>query len=324
MYIILFILGISLILLGANWLVDGASGIAKKFGLSEFVIGAVIVGIGTSTPELVTSLIAAIKGNADITIGNITGSNIFNTLMILGVTVLIAPIKFTSFNIRKDIPIAMVASLLFLIMATDTIINKNGINTITRIDGLIMLLCFVAYMYYSFKSGKSSDNESDNLTDNQKDNSNSKTDCNIKLMIFYVIIGLGALIGGGELFVNSATIIAKKLGVSDSVISMTLMAGGTSLPELASCVIAAIKKRGQLALGNVLGSNVSNILLIIGASSMITPLKVSQISYFSIIAALVSSILLFITIYSFKKKELDRWEGVIFLIIYCVYIYMIL
>lgn len=324
MYIILFILGISLILLGANWLVDGASGIAKKFGLSEFVIGAVIVGIGTSTPELVTSLIAAIKGNADITIGNITGSNIFNTLMILGVTVLIAPIKFTSFNIRKDIPIAMVASLLFLIMATDTIINKNGINTITRIDGLIMLLCFAAYMYYSFKSGKSSDNESDNLTDNQKDNSNSKTDCNIKLMIFYVIIGLSALIGGGELFVNSATIIAKKLGVSDSVISMTLMAGGTSLPELASCVIAAIKKRGQLALGNVLGSNVSNILLIIGASSMITPLKVSQISYFSIIATLVSSILLFITIYSFKKKELDRWEGVIFLIIYCVYIYMIL
>ncbi|MDD2595270.1 MAG: calcium/sodium antiporter [Bacteroidales bacterium] len=319
MEILLFIVGILLILLGATWLVDGASGIARKFGLSEFLIGVTIVGIGTSTPEMVVSFIAAIKGNADISIGNITGSNIFNTLFILGATALVAPITFTSGNIKRDVPIAMGASFLVLLMALDTVIWGGNVNMIGRFDGIILLICFGIFLLHSFRHDDKNVSviEDTQISDKSKDR---KPIANIIL----IIIGLAGLIYGGNLFVDSATVIAGKLGVSDAIIAVTIMAGGTSLPELATCIVAALKKRGQMALGNVLGSNVSNILLIIGGSAVITPQTMGKVTFLSLFVMAFVSILIFVTAFTFKKKQLDRWEGLLFLILYIAYIYAII
>ncbi len=314
MNILFFILSIVLVIAGAEFLVDGASGIAKKYGMSEFLIGVTIVGIGTSTPEMVVSFIAAIQGNADITVGNIVGSNLFNTFFILGITALIAPISFTKHNIKRDIPFGAYASILLLILSLD-----GSPNTIGRIDGIILICCFILFMSYSFLKDKSN-KEAEKIE-------NGETDCRQKslvILLVMVIGGLAGLVYGGKMFVDSSTAIARKLGVSDAVIAITLMAGGTSLPELVSCIIAAVKKKGQLALGNVLGSNISNILLIIGGSAIITPLKMSEVTFLSIFVVVISSILLFLTAFTFKKKYVDRWEGAIFIVLYISYIISIL
>lgn len=315
--ILLFIAGIALILFGADRLVEGASGIARKFGLSEFLIGVTIVGIGTSMPELVVSLIAAIMGNPDITVGNITGSNIFNSMLILGVTALILPISFTSTNIKRDIPISLVAALLLFLFGMDKII-EGGLNTtniINRTEGIILLLCFVAFMFISFKYDKADD--AIEATPEAKPSANNQK---VWLNVLYIVGGLFGLIFGGRIFVNSAIDIAKWLGVSESVIAITIMAGGTSLPELATCIVAAIKKRGQMAFGNILGSNISNIFLIVGSSAVITPLTLSPTTSTSLIVCFISSILIFVSAFTLKKKVLDRWEGAFFLLLYIAYI----
>lgn len=308
--IILFIAGAALVILGADWLVDGASGIARRFGLSEFLIGATIVGIGTSMPELVVSTIGAIEGNADITIGNVTGSNMFNTLLILGVTALLMPIAYTKCNIRRDVPLCIAASLLLMLFSMDTILFKVPDNTIVRWEGVVLLLGFAAYLWYSFK----------------QDEGVSEEDAPVKkrslfINILLILTGLAGLIFGGNLFVDSATGIARKIGVSDAVIAITIMAGGTSLPELATCIVAAAKRRGQMALGNVLGSNIANILLIVGTGAVITPLNVGTVNYYSAIAVVVSSLLVMLSAFTFKKMKLDRVEGVLYILIYAAYIW---
>ena len=304
--ILLLIAGLLLILLGANYLVEGSSSIAKKSGISEFVIGLTIVGIGTSTPETVVSFMSAIKGNADISIGNIVGSNIFNTMLILGVTALISPLVIPKTNLRRDIPMNIIATMLLILLGLNQTIFGIGSNTLSRIDGLILLSLFAYYLHTSFKNDSSEEEV-------EEEGGEIKLYSGL-ISAIMIVGGLAGLIFGGRLFVDSATEIAKILGVSDAFIAITVMAGGTSLPELATCVVAAAKKRGQLALGNILGSNVANILLILGGSSLINPLTLKGITPVDFGTMLIGSIFILASAYLFQKKKLDRIEGAILLL----------
>ena len=312
--ILILIGGLILILLGANYLVDGASSIAKRFGISEFVIGLTIVGIGTSSPEMVVSFMSAIKGNADMAIGNIAGSNIFNSLMILGITALVAPLAITKENLKKDIPLNIIVTALLIILGMNFTLFGIGENTISRIDGLILLGIFACYMWVSFKSDKGDEAEGEEGTVSR----------NLAVSIIMVIGGLAALIFGGRLFVNSATALAQMFGVSDKFIAITVMAAGTSMPELATCVVAALKGRGQLALGNVLGSNISNILLILGGSALICPLSFSGMTSIDLVVVFLCAVFIFLSAFLFRKKELDRVEGVIFLLTEAAYMWYLI
>ena len=310
--LLILIAGLTLILLGANWLVDGSSSIAKKFGISEFVIGLTIVGIGTSTPEMVVSFMSAFQGKTDMAVGNIVGSNIFNSLMILGVTALIAPIAITKSNLRRDIPLNILVTALLIILGMNATIFGIGENQISRIDGAILLALFVGYIWYSFRSD-SSDADGDGIKEYK----------NI-VSIIMIAAGLAGLVFGGRLFVNSATELAKAFGVSDKFIAITIMAAGTSMPELATCVVAALKGRGQLALGNALGSNIGNILLILGGSALIHPLSFAAMTYMDIILVGACAVLILASAFLFKKKELDRYEGVLFLLIEAGYMWYLI
>lgn len=305
--------GLALILLGANYLVEGASSIAKRFGLSEFIIGVTIVGIGTSSPEMVASIMAAIKGSAEMAIGNVVGSNIFNTLVILGVTGLIAPLTITKSNIKKDIPINIVVTAMLVLLGMNLTIFGLGKDQLSRLDGAIMLAIFLWYILSSFRSGKSENNEEEGIKIQP-----------IWLSAIMIAGGLAALIFGGRFFVNGAESIARSLGVSDKFIAITVMAAGTSMPELATSIVAAVKGRGQLALGNILGSNISNILLILGITSMISPLSFSGISIVDMIVLAVAAVLIFLSAFMFKKKELDRFEAGIFLLIEAGYMWYLI
>lgn len=300
--IVLLIGGLLLILLGANWLVDGSSSIAKKFGISEFVIGLTIVGIGTSSPEMVVSFLSAFQGKADMAVGNIVGSNIFNTFMILGATALIAPLTITKNNLKKDIPLNIIVSVLLILLGMNFTIFGKGTNQLCRIDGAILLLIFVWYLWSSFRSD-SGDSDGESIKE-------YKTGISIIL----IIAGLAGLIFGGRVFVDAATELAKAFGVSDKFIAITVMAAGTSMPELATCIVAALKGRGQLALGNVLGSNVSNILLILGGASLIHPLSFSGMSYVDLGILLTGALAIMASAYLFKKNTLDRYEGAILIL----------
>ena len=301
--IAILIAGLLLILFGANYLVDGSSSIARRFGLSEFVIGLTIVGIGTSTPEMVVSFLAAFKGNADMAIGNIVGSNILNTMLILGVTAIIAPLLITKSNMRKDIPLNIGVTILLIILGMNGSIFGFGKNVLSRIDGIILLGIFAWYLWNSFRSD-SADEENDEET----------RAYGTTASVFLILGGLAALIFGGKLFVNAATEIAKGFGVSDKFIAVTVLAFGTSLPELATSIVAAAKGKGQLALGNILGSNISNILLILGGSALICPLSFEGLSVVDMSTLLACALFILISAYTFRKGKLDRIEGSVLLL----------
>jgi len=305
------ILGLALILLGANYLVEGSSSVARRFGISEFVVGMTIVGIGTSTPEMVVSFIASINGNPDIAVGNIVGSNIANVFLILGVTALVSPIALTRNNLRRDIPICLAASLLLFIFGMDRLLFASEINVISRMEGVIFLIGFILFMVYSFRSGSSDDcgGEDEPVKDRP-----------MWISVIFILGGLFGLISGGRLFVNSGSKIASFLGVSDAFIGITVMALGTSMPELAASVVAAVKGKGQMALGNVVGSNISNILLILGGASLISPLTLTNITLIDMLMMVFSTLVMFVANSTFRKKSIDRVEGGIFVIIYISYV----
>lgn len=311
--IFILLAGLLMILFGANWLVDGSSSIAKRFGISEFVIGLTIVGIGTSTPEMVVSFLSSIQGKADMAIGNIVGSNIFNTMMILGVTALISPLTITAGNLKKDIPLNIIVTVILIILGMNLTIFGHGADQLSRIDGAILLGIFAWYLWSSFKEDTPDAEGEEGI----KEYSNA-------ISILLVIAGLASLIIGGRLFVNSATELAKMFGVSDKFIAITIMAAGTSMPELATCVVAALKGRGQLALGNILGSNISNILLILGGSALINPLSFSGMTYVDLGAVLISAIFILASAYLFKKKSLDRFEGIILILMEVAYMWYLI
>ena len=321
--ILLLVAGLALILVGANYLVDGASHVAKKLGMSDFIIGMTIVGIGTSTPEMVVSFASAIKGNADIAVGNVLGSNIFNTLMILGITALFSPIALTSNNIKKDIPFSLLAAFVLCILGCATWLDGAAVNTISRVNGLMLLSLFGVFMAYTIYSGSSQATMADGSTGEQKLSGGKKLPP-VWISALMILGGLCGLVFGGDMFVNAASSIARSLGVSDAVIAVTIVAGGTSLPELASCVVAALKKNTDQALGNVIGSNVSNIFLILGGSATIQPLVMNGVRPLELMTLMVSSVLVFLFAFTFKKKSIDRIEGAMLVCIYIAFIVLTL
>lgn len=317
--VLLLIVGLALILVGANYLVDGASHVAKRLGMSDFIIGMTIVGIGTSTPEMVVSFASAIKGNADIAVGNVLGSNIFNTLMILGITALFTPIALTSNNVKKDIPFALLAAFVLCVMGCSTWLDGTAVNTISRVNGIMLLSLFGVFMAYTIYSGSSQKAIAEGGTANEE-LSGSKKLPPVWASAGMILGGLCGLVFGGEMFVNSASAIAHNLGVSDAVIAVTIVAGGTSLPELASCIVAALKKNTDQALGNVIGSNVSNIFLILGGSATIHPLVMNGVKPAALITLMLGAVLTFLYAFTFKKKSIDRIEGAMLVAIYFAFI----
>ncbi len=312
--IFILLAGLLLILFGANWLVDGSSSIAKRFGISEFVIGLTIVGIGTSTPEMVVSFMSSLQGKADMAIGNIVGSNIFNTLMILGVTALISPLAITKSNLKRDIPLNIIVTVMLILLGMNLTIFGKGQDQLCRIDGAILLALFAFYLWTSFKSDQGDAEEEGEGIKEYK----------IGVSVLMIIAGLAGLIIGGRFFVNSATELAKMFGVSDKFIAITVMAAGTSMPELATCVVAALKGRGQLALGNVLGSNIANILLILGGAALINPLSFGGMTVVDLGMVMACAFFIFASAFMFRKKELDRFEGAILLLMEAGYMWYLI
>ncbi len=298
--ILFLLLGLAMVIGGANALVDGASSVARRTGISEFVIGLVIVGFGTSLPELVVSVTGALARNSDIAIGNVLGSNIFNTSLILAVSAMIAPVAITRTNKFRDIPLTILVT--FLVVALGW---QNGLS---RVEGIIMVVLFAAYIIYSFKS------DPEDVSPDEE----ARTYKTFTSVVF-ILGGLACLVFGGRLFVNSAEHIARMIGVSDKFIAITVLAIGTSLPEFVTSIVALAKKRSQLALGNILGSNVFNLLLILGVSAIISPTNFARIDIYDYSALLLSIILVWTAIYTGKKNILDRFDASIMLLLFAAY-----
>jgi len=304
--IVYLVAGLAAVTFGASWLTEGAASVAKRLGVTEFMIGMTIVAVGTSLPEYVVSVTAAISGSADLSVGNIVGSNICNIFLILGVTALVTPIPLTRANIRIDTPITIAVSLLFAILALDSIYCSNP-NTISRFDGALLLLLYVGFIVYMIKSSKEG-----------KAEESSKPMPTYKA-ITLIILGLTALIGGGKGFVIGASAIARALEISDAVIGITVVAVGTSLPELATSVVAAKKGKSAMAIGNIMGSNIANILLIMGTSALISPLSLTDITIIDMTVMTLAPILLLAAGIFIGRRMITRLEGTIFLVIYILY-----
>ncbi len=321
MNILFLIGGLILILLGANGLTDGSASVAKRFRIPPIVIGLTIVAFGTSAPELTVSVSSALKGSADIAIGNVVGSNIFNTLMIVGCTALFAPIVITRNTLRKEIPLCILSSVVLLVCANDVFLDKASENILNRVDGLLLLCFFAIFMGYTFAIART---PSTPATSDAQQPAHPAEEDDIKLLpwwksTLYIIGGLAALIYGGQLFVNGATGIARNLGVSESIIGLTLVAAGTSLPELATSIVAALKKNPEIAIGNVIGSNLFNIFFVLGCSASITPLRLSGITNFDLLTLVGSGILLWFFGLFFAKRTITRIEGSIMVLCYVAY-----
>lgn len=324
---ILFLIGgLLLILLGANGLTDGASAVAKRFHIPNIVIGLTIVAFGTSAPELAVSVSSALKGSADIAVGNVVGSNIFNALMIVGCTAMFAPIVVQRNTLLKEIPLCILASLALLVMGNDVLLDHAAENVVSITDGLI-LLCFMAiFLSYTFAIAKTNQSSAPSPTAEVNDSPTvtAEDGTEIKDMplwrsTLYIIGGLAGLIWGGQLFVDGASGIARSLGVSESVIGLTLVAGGTSLPELATSIVAALKKNPEIAIGNVVGSNLFNIFFVLGCSASITPLHLTGINNLDLLVLVASSILLWIFGVFFGKRTITRIEGSLLIACYVGY-----
>ncbi|PTL31810.1 MULTISPECIES: calcium/sodium antiporter [Prevotella] len=303
--ILFIVIGIVLVLWGADRLTDGAVAVAEKMKMPQIVIGLTIVAMGTSMPEFCVSLISALKGTSDLAVGNIVGSNIFNTLLIVGVSALVAPMSIMKTTVRKDIPFALVASALLLIMCLD--------GDISRIDAAILFVMFLIFMYITLRGAKVQGTDVE-----EKEKKSMAT----WLSVVWILVGLACLIGGSNLFVDGATAVATKLGVSEAVIGLTIVAGGTSLPELATSVVSARKGNSGIAIGNVLGSNVFNILAILGLTGVISPMTLKGITMTDLSMMVISIILIWL--FSFTKYKIERWEGAILTAVFVGYIYSLL
>lgn len=299
--VLLLIFGIVVVLKSADWLTNGAVGLATKLGISQIVIGLTIVAIGTSMPEFFVSIVSAIKGTPDLAVGNIVGSNIFNVLLIVGVAATVAPIAIQRATVRRDIPIAIVASIILTFMMLD--------DNISRIDALILFVAFIAFIWITLRNSKNDANE--------KDASTEKVIPTWKSVLF-IIFGLVGLVLGSNIFVDNASSLAHGWGISDAVIGLTIVAGGTSLPELATSAVAARKGDSGIAIGNVLGSNVFNILMILGLTGIISPMHIQNITYIDM-AVMVISMALF-WLFSFTKLRVERWEGCVLIACFLGYI----
>lgn len=309
--ILILLFGFVILIKGADWLVDGASVIAKKLNISDLVIGLTVVAFGTSAPELIVSVLSSMSGNADIAVANVVGSNIANIFLILGLSAIVFPLVVTKGTVWKEIPLSLLAIGLVGIMASDFLIDGLSFSALTRIDGLILLSFFVIFMYYTF--GLSKDNfEQNEITD--------KSNKNLLIALLMIIGGLVGLIIGGKFVVDNAVMIAESLGVSASLIGLTIVAVGTSLPELVTSIVAVYKKNCDIAVGNAVGSNIFNVFLVLGLSAVINPLTIAENGLIDIAVGVLASLLLFIFMFVGKKRVLQRWQGVLFVMIYVSYI----
>lgn len=316
---ILFIIGFVLLIKGADFLVDGASAIAKKFRVSDLLIGLTVVAFGTSAPELIVNIFASFQGNTQIAIGNVIGSNIINIFIILGISVIIYPLLVTKNTVWKEIPFCLFVTILLGFLVNDNLILKNDISQISRIDGFILIIFFIIFIFYIIRVAKKQREQNKEFS-----NLEIKEYSYFKSFLF-IIFGLIALNIGAKWVVDGAIEIAAFLGVSQSLIALTIVALGTSLPELATSTIAAFKKNTDMAIGNIVGSNIFNILLILGISSMIKPLTFNVAGNVDIFVAILAPFLLFITMFTGRKKYLlERWEGIIFIILYVFYLIFII
>lgn len=309
--ILLFILGIIILIKGADLLVDGAISIAKHIGISTIVVGLIIVSFGTSAPELVINIFASIKGKSDIAIGNILGSNIANILLILGISAIIYPIVFKSNTKWKEIPFSLLAIIVFAFMVNDGFFNGESFSGLTRNDGLVLLSFFVIFLYYNFSISKAGIENTDETPSRLY---------SLPRSILLIIIGLAGLTIGGRWIVNSAVSIATAFGIGEAFIASTIVAVGTSLPELATSVVASYKRNVDIVVGNVVGSNILNIFFVLGISSIINPLPFSQSLHFDVWVVIIATLLLFLFMFIGKRHTLKRWQGIIFIMLYIGYI----
>lgn len=311
---LLLIIGLVILIGGANVLVIGASSIAKKFNIPNLVIGLTVVSFGTSFPELIINILAGINGQGDLAIGNIVGSNTINILLVIGISALIKPVGVQSNTVKFEIPFSLLAMIVLFILANDALIDGDGLSVLSRIDGLLFLTFFIIFMYYTFvvsKHGTADDGHQ------VKEQAHWKS-------ILYLIVGILGLYFGGNLIVENASIIATSLGLSQAVIGILIVALGTSLPELATSAVAAYKGNADMAVGNVVGSNIFNVFFVLGISASIQPIAFSPALNTDIFFALFASILLFIFIFTRKGRQIDRVEASIFLVLYVAYVIWLL
>lgn len=302
--IILIVAGIAAVLYGADFMTNGAVALAKRMQIPEIVIGLTIVAIGTSAPELFVSIVSAINGTPDLAVGNVVGSNIFNTLLIAGASAVVAPIIITKETVWRSLPIAAIASSMLIVFCLD--------KSISRTDAVLLFAGFLVFMFYTVRSAKNADQA-------ESENKDKQASGNISIWkpIGLIVLGLALLIIGSNVFVDNASKLAAALGVSEAVIGLTIVAGGTSLPELATSVVAAHKGQSAMAIGNVLGSNIFNILMILGIAGIIKPMNIVGITTIDLSVMLISIIILWL--FSFTKLKVQRWEGAVLLIIFAGY-----
>ena len=321
---IFLIIGFFLLIKGADIFVSGASNISKKLGIPSVIVGLTIVSLGTSAPELAVSAISSLEGSNEIAVGNVLGSNLFNTLMVLGVTTIIMALTIKKSEVKRDFSINILVTILLLLLTFTTLLGGKD-NYISRLDGIVLLIGCISYITYlilSVKKGKvSSENVQEELA------LESTNEISIFKSIFKLVIGVAGIVIGGQIVVDSATSIATSLGMSEKLVGLTIVAIGTSLPELVTSVVAAIKGEEDIALGNILGSNIFNILLIIGLSSAISPIAVSSNLIFDFVFLIVVTLIIGIMIFINKSEEkrFGKKEGIILVVFYVIYmIYIII
>lgn len=307
---ILFLLvGFAILVYGANLLVDGGAALARRLNISNIVIGLTVVAFGTSAPELVVNLVSSAGGNTALALGNVLGSNIFNILGILGITAMIYPLAVKRATTWIEIPLAVLAAALVLLF-----VNSDSEKIITRAEGVTLLFFFLIFMIYTFVLSKKEETNDDIQIKNYT----------LGKSILFIILGLAGLVGGGRLLVTGAVNLAEAMGISERIIALTIVSIGTSLPELATSVVAARKKNADIAIGNVVGSNLFNTFLVLGASATLTPIPVSSDSLTDLIVNLAVSLLLFVFIFTGKGRKINRWEGIVFIAIYLAYLTVLL
>lgn len=310
---ILFVVGIFLLIKGADYLVDGSSSLAKKFKIPTLVIGLTIVAFGTSMPELIVNILASLKGNGDIAFGNIVGSNIANILLILGITATIKLLKVQHSTTWKEIPFSLLAAIVLLVFASTMFLDKLALSSILRFEGIILLLFFAIFLYYVIELARR------NKSQMKDDKLEIKKLSSLKIFL-YILGGLVALYFGGKLVVEGAVALARLFGMSEYFISLTIVAVGTSLPELVTSIIAALKGDSDMAIGNVVGSNIFNIFWILGVSALIAPITIPTFAIIDLLVLLGTTFLLFLFMFIGRKHELERWQGIVFILMYIAYI----
>lgn len=302
------VVALTLIVVGAMLLTDGSVALARRMHIPEFIVGLTVVAVGTSMPEMAVSMVSAVEGYGDMAIGNVVGSNIANTLLILGMCAIFSPILFTKSNVRRDVPMNLWVSLVLLLVAFTS-------ASINRIEGVLLLVAYVAMIIYSIR------NDRKTMTESKVADVKGVSGLRIGA---WVIAGLAGLIYGGDLFVTSATNIAKAWGVSEAVIAISLVAVGTSLPELAASLASIFKGSPSIALGNIIGSNIANILLILGACSTVTPLVMNGVSMTDIYVVVATAVILLLSALFIGDRRITRVEGILFLLVYVAYIYTLI